>query len=179
MDYNLMIHAGLLGAGGQLARVLIGVQKSLRNGEKFQTTLFFLSMLTNILLGFMSACLVLCLYDFGKIIGPKEFLLLVGAGYGGVDILEGLLGKTFSSLMVKTPINEKKLIKKSVNVSENLSNLRHYHFSNGKYTFSSKREFSTEASDFLKNANEKDIDVFRELLSPNTILQEDSIKNDN
>src|SRR3989339_570223 len=110
MDYNLMIHAGLLGAGGQLARVLIGVQKSLRNGEKFQTTLFFLSMLTNILLGFMSACLVLCLYDFGKIIGPKEFLLLVGAGYGGVDILEGLLGKNFSSLMVKTPINEKKLI---------------------------------------------------------------------
>ena len=75
---NTEIIIGLYGGIGGLTRATIGLLKSLRRGESFKPTYYFLTAIIAWILGL-----------FSGIIFGYDYRIALLAGYAGTDLIEG------------------------------------------------------------------------------------------
>lgn len=93
----LLALGALLGACGQMTRVVVGVTKAKR--EHSAAPLDLQQLLVGLLIGAVSGVLATMATTDGTAINPaggldaKALMGLVAAGYAGVDFLEGMAGK--------------------------------------------------------------------------------------
>lgn len=84
----------ILGAAGQLARVVVGIKKQMdaakAGGEWFNWKQLIVSLLVGALAGIATA---LAQYDPSIEITKSLLLGFAGAGYAGADLVEGLFQK--------------------------------------------------------------------------------------
>ena len=90
----LLALGALLGACGQMTRVVVGVTKAKR--EHTATPLDLQQLLVGLLIGAVSGVLATMATTTGtppSTIDAKTLMGLAAAGYAGVDFLEGMAGK--------------------------------------------------------------------------------------
>jgi zinc transporter ZupT len=97
----------LLGATGQLGRVVVGMKKQMDAADQdsakkdwFNVKKLVISVLFGMLAGIMTA---LAQYDASVEITKSLLLGFAGAGYAGADVVEGLFQKWLPQGMAVTP----------------------------------------------------------------------------
>jgi hypothetical protein len=83
----------VLGAAGQLGRVMVGLNKRLATAATaepltFMATRFAVTMVIGAIAGALGGLMVLG--GSGAKLGAQEALLLIGLGYAGTDVIEGI-----------------------------------------------------------------------------------------
>ncbi len=96
---ELIILAGITGAVGQSARVIVGIKKvndtATATNQQVSTLIDPSRLLISLLIGFVAGALsVMIMHPDIANLTPQTILGFAAAGYAGADFIEGIMNKT-------------------------------------------------------------------------------------